>query len=339
MNTDRMNVGSRMGLSTAAAIGATLLAGDAAIAQFGTGFEAGGGYAGAAAGVVLTGQNGWYIPAAVAGSSIDCEVYDYAANALGIAGNPCGGGGHFAAGLGPGGGDYARDQHPVPGFLGGDVWGLVFDVAVKYNGVLPAAQNVGSMSTQGGPDSATFVALAKWVDPATAAKWNANYVHYTAAGVMVTEPVPAVGFTGLKANKWYKWHTKFEFSTNKILEVAMLDCSTGVLSVFAPVDWYMKGGDAGGGRPDCIRLFAGAPADVGNVFAIDNVIVVPLEAAGAAPAPAADVDRDGTVTIRDLSAFQEGAARGDPAADVNRDGRIDALDAGLLLKALGARSP
>ncbi len=339
MNTDRMNVGSRMGLCTAAAIGATLLAGDAANAQFAVGFEAGEGYVGAAFGVPLTGQVGWFIPAAVAASSVDCEVYDYAANDLGIAGNPCGGGGHFAGGLGPGGGDYARDQHMVPGLLGGDVWGLVFDVAVKYNGVLPAAQNIGSMSTQGAPDAATFVALGKWVDPATAIKWNANYVHYTAAGAIVTEVVPAPGFSGLKPNKWYKWHTKFDFSTNKIVEVAMLDCTTGVLSVFAPVDWYMKGGDAGGSRPDCVRLFAGAPADDGNVFAIDNLFVVPLESAGAAPGPAADVDRDGTMTIRDLSAFQEGAARGDPAADVNRDGRIDALDAVLLLKALGAGSP
>src|SRR5207253_4782125 len=50
-------------------------------AQLQTGFEAGDGYNGSAAGTVLTGQNGWLLPNNV---STDFSVFTYDSNALGI---------------------------------------------------------------------------------------------------------------------------------------------------------------------------------------------------------------------------------------------------------------
>jgi hypothetical protein len=74
-------------------------------AQFYTGFEAPP-FSGSAAGVVATGQQGWYQP--VVGGR-DSNIYTYAGNALGLVQNPVGGD-QFLGGTSGGGVLAARAQ-------------------------------------------------------------------------------------------------------------------------------------------------------------------------------------------------------------------------------------
>ena len=63
---------------------AVLIAASAlASAQFSTGFEAPT-YTGSSGGTTLTGQDGWYLPAA---GGVDFQVFTYAGNAPGVAAN------------------------------------------------------------------------------------------------------------------------------------------------------------------------------------------------------------------------------------------------------------
>ena len=66
------------------------------------------GFSASASGVVVSGQQGWYLPA-VAGA-IDQSVYSYSGNILGIAANPTGSS-QFMAGHSLGGASLARAQH------------------------------------------------------------------------------------------------------------------------------------------------------------------------------------------------------------------------------------
>jgi hypothetical protein len=255
----------RCGVASAAALSA-----GAANAQIGysTGFE---GLNANAQGVVLTGQDGYYLP--VAGST-DFEVFTYSANSYRIPQNPTGGT-RFIAGTGEANGTFERAQRDVNFGAGVGTWTMGYDILATYTGNLPSAQNIGSVSIQDFPGSQSFIALARWADPATAAEWNADYIHYNAAGAQVTSVVPDPAFQNLSIDHWYRWETDFNLSTNQITQLRLIDLTTGVIASHNPADWFLEGGSAGGAAtPTGFRFFAGGGV-AGNTLAFDNFVLVP----------------------------------------------------------------
>ncbi len=256
---------------------AVLVAGQSASAQYFSDFE-GGLYSGSAEGTIITGQDGFYIPVA---DSQNGMVYTYEGNILGIPQNP-NGGSQFA---GVTGGDvglpqpFARAQRDVGYGDGTGSWTVSFDIAATFNGVLPSAQNIGSFSTQVFPEQATFIALARWTDPATTANWNADYVWFDAAGAQLTEEVDDPGFQNLQSNHWYRWSTTFSLDTSQITEVALTDLTTNTTVTNNPLERYLFGGAGGAPAPTGFRLFGGSNTVEGNTLAFDNINIVPAPAA------------------------------------------------------------
>jgi hypothetical protein len=240
------------------------MASQSAIAQYLTDFET---LAGSAAGTLLTGQDGYYLPPAVVNT--DFQVFTYAGNTLGIPQNP-GGGNQFIAGTGPAGSPltFARAQRNMTYGIGVGRWTIGFDVLGTFTGTLPTAQNLGSVSVQPFPGGRSFIALATWTDPATAANWNVNYVWFDAAGTQLQES-PGPSFQTLAIDRWYRWETDMSFDTNEILEVRLTDLTTNATVVHVPVGRYMFGGAAGSTTPTGFRFFAGGGV-AGNTMAFDN---------------------------------------------------------------------
>lgn len=258
------------------ALALTLAAGHSATAQYFSDFEEPL-YQGSMGGTIITGQDGFYIP--VKGSQ-DGLVYLYAGNFLGLPQNRFGGK-QFA---GVTGGDidldvpFARAQRDVPYGKGTGIWTVSFDIAATFVGDLPSAQNIGSFSTQVLGGEATFIALARWSDPATAANWNADYVWYDAGGTELTEEVPDPNFQNLAIDHWYRWSTTFSLDTSQILEVSITDLTTNDTSTNNPLDRYLFGGAGGAPTPTGFRLFGGTNAVAGNTLAFDNINIVPSPA-------------------------------------------------------------
>ncbi|MHC4416648.1 MAG: hypothetical protein ACYS0G_15360 [Planctomycetota bacterium] len=253
-----------------AALGGLLLACQGASAQFGSGFEAPT-YAGDPNGIVLNGQDFFYQPVPGSDSFL---VFTYAGNALGLPANPTGGD-QFVGATGPGGGVFARSQRDIPYGDGTGVWTASFDVAITYLGQLPAVQNIGSFSSQLFPDEATFIALSRWTDPATAANWNADYVWFDNLGNQLIEEVPDPGFQGLQTNHWYRWSTSFDLDSNLITQVSITDLDSGDTATHNPVGRYLWGGAGGAPPPTGFRFFAGGSDGGGNTLGFDNLVVIP----------------------------------------------------------------
>ena len=274
-NAWRARVWPRSLVGATAALALTLAAGQSATAQYFSDFEDPL-YMGSAGGTIITGQDGFYIPVP---DSQDGLVYLYAGNVLGIPQNPFGGK-QFAGVTGtdiqpqP----FARAQRDVPYGDGTGTWTVSFDIAATFIGDLPSAQNIGSFSTQIFTGEATYIALARWSDPATAANWNADYVWFDAGGAQLIEEVADPGFQNLAIDHWYRWSTTFSLDTSQITEVSITDLTTNITSTNNPLDRYLFGGAGGAPTPTGFRLFAGALNVPGNTLAFDNVTIVPSPA-------------------------------------------------------------
>jgi hypothetical protein len=252
---------------TAVAIGALMLVATAAIAQYSTDLEA---LNAAPGGVVLTGQDGWTLPAA----SVDWMVYTYAGNTLALPQNPTGGG-KFAAGTSQGGTSYARAEHALTiGLI--PQWQAGYDFAGAYLGAPPATNNLGSFSVN--PTAPQdYIHLASWVDVNAPTSFNFYYLAYDAAGVQFAQPgqSPGPAWSGLALNHWYRAWEVFDFSINQIIEVGIRDLTTGVQSIVSPVGWFLEGGAGGSTTPTTgFRFFAGGTT-AGNTFAFDNLAIEP----------------------------------------------------------------
>lgn len=262
-------------LSWVAALGVLGLACQTASAQYSSDFEA---LTGSPAGVTLNGQDLFYNPVAGSDSFL---VFSYDGNFLGLPANPTGGE-QFVGAAGPGGNVFARSQRDLTYGAGTGLWTTAFDIAVTYTGQLPSAQNLGSFSLSPfstTPTNASYIALARWTDPNTAANWNADYLYFDAGNNFVIASVPDMGFQNLAINHWYRWSTTFDFDTNLITEVSITDITTGATATHNPVGWYLGGGAAGGLPPVTgFRFFAGAGAVAGNTMAFDNITIVPSPA-------------------------------------------------------------
>lgn len=230
-------------------------------------------YNGSAAGVVATGQDGWYLP-----SGIDQLIFTYAGNAYGFPVNPYGGE-QFLAGRSQGGANLARAQHDND-FTLHDIWAAQYDIAANWSGTLPAAINLSSFSMQpdpgtGVPTNKTFIALNNWMDPNNPALgWKAEYNVYNAAGSYIQNQSPGPAFTNLLYNHWYRQTTKLSFSTNQILSVTMTDLTTLVGTTYdtTGLGWYVGGGaNSNLPLPTAFRFFVGGAA--GNTMGFDRVLL------------------------------------------------------------------
>ncbi len=219
-------------------VGLALVMCSTASAQYVTDFDDGT-FDGAPEGVIMTGQDGWYLPAGV-----DYNVFTYADNVLGIATNPQGSS-QFVAGHGPGSPDFARAQHNIDFSIGGQWW-IEYDVATLYGGEPPSSNNLGSFSVQPSTDSVgSYVHLFSWVDENEATNWNAFYMQYDAAGEQVAQPGTSPGpeWANLDLNHWYRFETLIDFDLNQIMELGITDIMTGESAHVELTDWYLSGGE------------------------------------------------------------------------------------------------
>lgn len=253
----------------AASAACTVLA-SVASAQYSTGFE---GVTGSPAGTVLTGQDGYYLPAGTV--NVDFLAFSYAGNSLGVTPNPTGGN-QFVSVTGPGAGVFGRAQRDFTYSPGKSTIG--FDIHASFIGALPASQNLGSVSMQPFPGSQSFISLATWMDINTAAAWGMNYVYFDAAGAQIQEAVLAPDFQNLSVSNWYRWETDIDLVTNRILCARITNLTTGATATQPLTGRYMLGGAAGSATPTGYRIFSGGSL-TGNTLAFDNVAIGPRYAA------------------------------------------------------------
>lgn len=232
-----------------------------------------------AAGTLLTGQDQWYLPAVA--NSADWNVHTYAGNPFGTVAHP-NGGNNFIAGRPTLVGtvvNSARTQRPNT-FDSISAWRLTFDVNCQYLGTGTPVNNIGSGSTQPSTTAAYINCLARWpttVSTPPGATWNADFVYFTAANVNTTGSLPDVRFQGLTSNHWYTWTIEFDFVSNRILAIEIVDLTGPLQARFEPADWYMFGGAVTPfpPLPTDFRFFGSG--DVNNVFAVDNVFLLPVQ--------------------------------------------------------------
>ena len=220
------------------------------------------GFAGSAGGTPLAGQNGW---ATVPGGAVPFNVYTYAGHALGFTANPVGAVQCIA---GRATGTNASTQLGVT-FAAGSLWRITFDIAVKFDGVLPASGNPGSVSLQPTGTSQSFRTLNRWTNPATASTWIAGYNVFDSAGTLINSAEAGTEWTDLLPNRWYRQSTLIDFAANRVVEVSIIDLHTGVTATALPVEWYLEGGAVPGlPRPTAIRCNING---AGNTVAWDNI--------------------------------------------------------------------
>lgn len=247
-----------------------------AAAQLQTGFEPPD-YAGSPDGVVITGQQDWYLPN-VPGST-DQYVFTYDGNALGLPTNPTGELQFLGAQVMSS--DLARAQHDFP-WSAADVWTASYDIAASFNGTPPAKDNIGSVSLQDSLVARYFIALNVWVPGFEGTQWIAAYFVFDALGGGPTGVVAGPQWQNLAVNHWYRQSTTFDFISNRITLVSITDLDTGETATFAPSDWYLAGGAGGGGLPlpTAVRFFVGGNAP-GNIQGFDNALATGVGAAAA----------------------------------------------------------
>ena len=254
-------------------------------------------YSGSAAGTVITGQDGWYLPA-VGGDNHN--VNTYAGNTLGFVANPTGGA-QFDAGLSVT--NVGRAQHDVAGFAAGGVWTAEVDVNCVWTGAAGAAlDNIGSFSLQDSTTTRYFQMLMNWgttttiITPPgttltnyapTADKFHMPWGHFTTAvpsgAAAITFTLPSTAWMDLPVNHWYRVKVKWDFNAAnpRILSVSIRDITAGTpehTDDVSGLGWYLQGAQGSTfPLPTAVRLFSGG---IGNASAWDNLTVQP-DAVGA----------------------------------------------------------
>jgi hypothetical protein len=281
----------------------------AAQAQFATGFE-NPPYLAAPAGILLTGQDGWYNP--VAGSA-DYNAYTYFGNALGIAPNPLGSA-QMVAGRFAGLAAFARAQHPN-NFAAGGVWTISFDVLGMYNGTLPTVDNLGSFSLQPSGTARYWQQALQWgtANLPTATQYDINYGIWDIAPYNQVTPTfisPGAAWRNIPVNNWIRQWTTWDFTTNRILTIAIQNLTAGgpiVVVDVSALPYHLRFGPGGvGPLPTDFRFFAGGGAGTtaggGNITAWDNVNVSNNPCDVLLRPCRADVTGDTLVNVNDLLA-------------------------------------
>ncbi len=266
-----------------------------AMAQYGTKLD---GLNGDPMGVVLTGQDGWYLPAA---GGTDHKVYTYAGNSIGVPNNP-NGGTQFAGAISNPGNIFGRAQRDTALSARTRAW---YDVLILNNGT--AVNNAGSFSLQDSVTTAAYINLFSYPVGAPVTTFAGGYLAYSAAGVQAAAPglLPGPEWSPLDVGTWYKFETSIDFTANLITDVAITNLATNTRTSVAVTDYYLQGGAAGGlPRPTGFRMFSGAES---NTVAWDNLVVTCY----------ADMDTStgaGTLDIFDFLQFGNYFANSDPVA-------------------------
>ena len=233
-------------------------------------------FVGSAAGTSFVGVEGWYQPVA---TGIEQSVYTYSGNDLGLAQNPVGGN-QFIGGSSNGSPLFARAQKNFD--FGNGTYTMAYDMAGTFNGTAPSAINLSSFSMTSESGAAgsfkSFIALNNFVDTANpAAGIKAEFNVFDAAGVATNNLSPGPAWQNLKTNHWYRQYITVDFASNQVLQVTILDLTTGMSSTANPDGWYMTGGSASTlDLPDSFRFFIGGAS--GNTMGWDNIYVVPAPA-------------------------------------------------------------
>lgn len=290
-------------------------------------------------GTVMTGTDGWYLPA-VAGSG-DGRVYTYAANELGLPPNP-GGADQFQAGTASGT-LTPRAQRNID-FVGsspGSHWDVEYDFAVRWSGAtLPAVDNIGSWSIQDSATARGFQTLmtwgttgSTWVPPAPSHAAAADRFHHAigyyadANATAITQATPSAAWRDLMVNNWYRVRIRWNFATSRIIECSIQDITGGgpvQLTNVQGSNWYLRGGpNSPLPFPTAIRLFAGGTTTAtttANTCAFDNLKVTKVSVCYA------DCNNSGSLTIPDFACFQSAFVGGNNYADCNNSGTLTIAD-------------
>jgi hypothetical protein len=311
------------------------LAAGAAYGQFSANFEAPA-YNGSAAGTVITGQQAWYIPPV---GGVDGNVFTYAGNALGIVANPQGGA-QFEAGLGAA--TPARAQHDV-NFSAGGLWQASWDCTGKWQGALPATNNIGSWSMQDSASTRYFQQLMSWGGAgnnyqgpnspppdhtATGDMFHIHWGYFTSASpTTIAFAVPSAAWLSLPVDHWYHITVKWDFNAAQIREVSIRDITANgptITDDVTSLGWYLRGGpNSLDPLPTAVRLFAGGP---GDISAWDNLVVQP------APVGCyANCDNSTTapiLNVGDFTCFLQRFAAGDSYANCDNSTTAPVLNVG-----------
>ena len=266
-----------------------------------------------AAGTILTGQDGFYVPPST--TSVDFLAFTYLDNILGLPANPEGGE-TFVAGSGPGGGTFARAQQDFA--FTGLLKRISFDFAVpSFDGTLPASDYIGSFSFQPAT-SAQFIALLSWTDLAVADAIRLSFVVFDEGGTQVPLPGAVAGpeWEVLQPDTWYRAEIVAEWRERRIRRVELTELGSAVTTSDVPADWYVNGGALGTTLlPEAFRFFGGGTAQ-GNGVAFDNFTFTCY----------VDCNGDDERDLFDFLCFQNAFDQGDPYADCDGDGELTLFD-------------
>ncbi|MBL1216535.1 MAG: hypothetical protein D8M59_03475 [Planctomycetes bacterium] len=220
-------------------------------------------------GVLLTGQDGYYIPDGT--DSVDFYAFTYNNNGIGLPKNPRGGA-QFIAGSGPGSPTFARAQRDMT--WGSGIWEVSVDVCCTYLGSGESQDNLGSFSLQPYPGSASYIQLFSWMDPTNPVAWRSTFNAYDENGNGYNGVSPGEGWQNLKIDHWYRLRTTLDFDQNRILQTSIADLSTGETTSTCFGTMYLEGGRNGSAQPTGFRFFAGGGVP-DNVTAYDNIGIEP----------------------------------------------------------------
>ena len=248
------------------------------------------GYAGSTAGTALNSQNGFINPNTSISQS--AAVFTANGNSLQLPVSASGGS-QFAGGSGPGGGFQLRSQIPIAFSSSATtscsadnqcgvgelcrtgscvlpvVWDVCYELAAAHRGNPPAPLVVGSLSLLGGGNT-LFIAKATWADQATPAAWDALYDVFDSAGSAAS----ASCATGLSNAHWWRWCSRIDLSSNRLLSCTMesLDPSAPSTRRASFTGRYLGGGASAPAGSDALRLFVGGDQTVaGNTLGFDNI--------------------------------------------------------------------
>jgi len=191
-----------------------------AAAQLDIGFEPPD-YQGSADGVILTGQEGWYIPAAGGNPFF---VFTYDGNALQLPDNPFGET-QFIGSQNLGDGRNSRAQFDFD-WSQASVWTVSYDLCGRWAGTGAPQNNLGSFSLQDSNVARSFIALNVWTT-ITGDSWRALYQVYNASGTEQIAFLPGPEWDNLDVNHWYNQSTTFDLDQNLVLSVSITDLETG----------------------------------------------------------------------------------------------------------------
>src|SRR5258708_4663769 len=191
-----------------AVLGLCWVAASAASAQtFQTGFEDPD-YQGSAQGVVVTGQQGWYLPNVM--GSTNAFIFTYDSNALGLPTNTYGelqflGAQVMSSNL-------ARAQLDFD-WSALSVWTVSYDFAAGFNGTPPAVDNISSFSLQDSLVARYFIAVNPCVPGFEGSQWAAAYIVFDATGGQMGPLAPGPQCLNPALNHWYRETTTVNFNS------------------------------------------------------------------------------------------------------------------------------